>query len=196
MTDKPPSPQKLPRPQVSRREFLRLTGGVAAGGLLVLLLKPSPVYAIGARPPGAMPELLLSSSCIHCSRCVAVCDQNAIQLDENGLPHIRGLDGWCDFCMKCGEACPTGALTPVDPQTAKIATARIDKDRCIAWDWNACGLCYERCLELQQAIWRDDDLHPFVDENKCNGCGACVMVCPRSAVPEMHKKYGKAISLV
>jgi MinD superfamily P-loop ATPase len=48
---------------------------------------------------------------------------------------------------------------------------------------------------LRQAIWIDDDLRPHVDESRCNGCGACVFVCPQSARVAGNRRKGKAVSL-
>ena len=180
---------------LSRRDFLQIAGGLSSAGMLFLLLRPKWTFS-SVRPPGALPEGAFEAACIRCGRCISACDQNAIGLDTEGLPYIDGLSGWCNFSMDCIEVCPSGALLPVDPATAKIGIATIDRDRCIAWDYPACRLCYEKCLDFQQAIWLDDDLRPHVDESLCTGCAACTNICPRSALLGQNKKNGRAISII
>ncbi|MBL7163017.1 MAG: 4Fe-4S dicluster domain-containing protein [Anaerolineales bacterium] len=182
---------------LSRRDFLRIVGGTTSAGLIFLLLKPKSVSA-GILPPGALAGSDFSAICLRCGKCTAVCEQQAIQIDAQGFPYIDGMSGWCNFSADCVEACPSGALQPFEPETVKIATAVIDRDRCIAWNSTGCRLCYRKCSDLYDAIWIEPDgifLRPHIDETRCNGCGACVNVCPRAATPGGSTTRGKAVSL-
>jgi ferredoxin-type protein NapG len=179
----------------TRRDLLALAGGAAALSVSYLILRPQPALA-GVLLPGALvPFELFRAACLRCGRCTAACPQHAIRQDNEGIPYIDGLGGWCDLCMKCVPACPTFALRPVDPQTIKIGIAVIDHDRCIPWIRTGCRLCYEKCLEIQQAIWLDDSQRPHVDEARCTGCGACVYVCPQSDVEGRSRESGRAVTL-
>lgn len=186
--------KKSPPVSISRREFLRFAGCATGAGLAFFLLRPQ-ATTHGVLPPGALQGDQFREVCLHCGKCAAACEQRAIQLDSSGYPYINGLHGWCDFNLRCVEACPTQALNWVDPGEAKIALAVIDRNRCIAWNWNGCRLCFEKCAKLQQAVWLDADLRPYISETLCNGCGACVYICPQSAVEGVNKKYGKAVAL-
>ena len=108
--------------QTNRRKVLRtilLTGGVigaAVSGFLPL------IYAQKKRlrPPGALDEKDLLSSCIKCGQCVQVCPVQAIKLADLidgmgvGVPYIDARAQACDFscdAVQCILACPTGSLT-------------------------------------------------------------------------------------
>lgn len=127
-SDKPAGkpPVSKERAQQARRRFLRtalLTGGVvgaAASGYLPI------AYAQKhrLRPPGALDERDLLSSCIKCGQCVQVCPVQAIKLaDLNdgfgvGVPFIDARAQACDFscdAVQCILACPTGSLTYEKP---------------------------------------------------------------------------------
>ena len=112
----------IARRQTARRRVLRtilLTGGVlgaAMSGFLPL------IYAQKKRlrPPGALDEKDLLSSCIKCGQCVQVCPVSAIKLADLidgmgvGVPYIDAREQACDFscdAVQCILACPTGSLT-------------------------------------------------------------------------------------
>ncbi len=180
---------------ITRRDFLKLAGGVAALGVSYFVLRPQTTFA-GVLPPGAIPLDQFRAACARCGKCAAVCPHRAIRLNAEGLPYIDGMSGWCDFCMDCVRVCPTDALRWVDPQQARLGYAAINRDRCIAWKWAGCRLCYEKCIQLQDAIWLDKDWRPRVETARCNGCAACVFVCPQSDVEGRSKNLGRAVAIM
>jgi ferredoxin-type protein NapG len=113
--------------QSNRRRFLRtalLTGGVlgaALSGFLPLIYSQKKRL----RPPGALDETDLLSSCIKCGQCVQVCPVSAIKLADLidgmgvGVPYIDARQQACDFscdAVQCILACPTGSLTYHKPE--------------------------------------------------------------------------------
>lgn len=171
-----------PIPPVSRRAFVGLcaTCAVALGGGAALAAAADGKERL--RPPGGQDLEALMTSCIRCDRCRSACPRNVIGIApvEDGLaaarlPFISFTDDGCDFCNRCIEVCPTGALTGFDPATDKIGVARVQADRCLAYN-GGCTLCLEKCP--YGALTLDLAGRPVVDEGLCNGCGMCEAVCP------------------
>ncbi len=189
-----PSTHK-PAARLTRREFVKLMGGLAASGLALLILRPQPAFS-SVLPPGAvLPANRFRALCQRCGKCVAICTRRAIRQNAEGLPFIDGLSGWCDFCMDCARVCPTGAIQMVEPKQAKLGVAVIEREQCLAWKWIGCRLCYEKCAGLQKAIELDGDFQVYVLSDRCNGCGACVNVCPQPDGVRQNKNLGRAVAL-
>jgi MauM/NapG family ferredoxin protein len=145
------------------------------------------------RPPGAVPEASFELLCIRCGICLAACPSNILQPlgFQNGVfgiftPVLTPRMGPCYAdCNLCGEVCPTGAIRelPIDEkQWAKVGTAVLSKDKCIAWEWGKkCLICDESCPFDAIHMVEDPGQEvavPIVVETRCNGCGACEAACP------------------
>jgi ferredoxin-type protein NapG len=133
-TPKPPNkPPNKRRRVASRRQVLRsvlLTGGVlgaALSGYLPLAYGRKPRL----RPPGALDEHDMLSSCIKCGQCVQVCPVQAIKLADLvdgfgvGVPYIDPRSQACDFscdAVQCILACPTGSLVYSRPAFLPLRT--------------------------------------------------------------------------
>ncbi|MDR2401031.1 MAG: 4Fe-4S dicluster domain-containing protein [Deferribacteraceae bacterium] len=151
------------------------------------------IYAGLIRPPAALPEKDFLARCIRCGECVAACPTNGLQplgLEAGSLalfsPILVPRRGNCEAtCAVCSAACPTRAIQAVDlpnKQHAKIGTARVIKERCIAWaEDKACVVCQEVCpynaLKLDPEAGYKSSV-PKVEPNRCFGCGACEHSCP------------------
>lgn len=147
------------------------------------------------RPPGALLEDKFTEKCIRCGSCISVCITGTLTpaLFEAGLeglftPKLVPQIAECDeFCNKCGQACPTGAIKnmPLDiKRNFKIGTAEIDRSKCIAWaDNSLCLICQEFCPYLSIKVVRNEHGTPcpVMISEICRGCGICENNCP--AVP-------------
>lgn len=174
------------RAGITRRQLVAAgaMGAVIAGAGGLGLWARETAQAAYLRPPGAVDETHLLARCDRCQRCVQACPYDLVQphpltLDfpAVGTPELLFKDGYCDFCMKCVEACPTGALSAAAPTAHDIGVAKVVSDACVAWDWDGCTVCADRC-PVEGAITLDDRGRPHVDEALCDGCGLCEMVCP------------------
>ncbi|MDZ7762354.1 MAG: 4Fe-4S binding protein [Desulfovermiculus sp.] len=152
------------------------------------------------RPPGAIPERIFLNLCVRCGACMRVCPTNMLQ-PQGAEQGVQGLfapvavsrRGPCrPECTACGRVCPTGALRSLPVQEkmwAKMGTAVIYRDLCLAWEWDrACLVCDEACpygaIDLRR-VEGNQEAVPFVLEDRCSGCGACEHACPvqgRSAI--------------
>lgn len=161
--------------------------------LTALLLPKREVFGffrkvrIFIRPPGAIAEDEFLKRCIKCGACVQVCPQRVIvplSLSDtvvgSSTPTMNFNRGYCDLCMRCVSICPTDAIVEIDSQDVKIGLAVIDKVSCVAWDWQGCVVCVERCPE--KAIYLDDEKRPHVISELCNGCGLCELICPSTSL--------------
>lgn len=198
-------------PMLNRRDFCRSTPLWAATPFFAPIGKRP---EITLRPPGAVPDFL--SRCIRCGKCVEACPYDVIRLSgEFGIslhtPYVEPLKTPCYLCrqrsedgkdrplgrlLRCGEACPTGALIPIIntipvlasvPKKYSMGLSRIDRNLCLAYQYDSCGECYYNCpLKDKAMLDRPPDyvsssptgIRPHVNEEHCIGCGMCGFVCP------------------
>ena len=187
----------LPR----RKVVAAALGGAAAAALTMTQIRylggatePRGVRAsLLIRPPGARTEGDFQSRCLRCGECVKACLTNTLQpvWFEAGLSGIwtprmtPRLAGCEQNCNVCGQVCPTGAIRPLplaEKMFAKVGTARIIRSLCIAWEQDRrCLICDEIC-PYNAISSRFEPGHPvtvpFIDEQRCNGCGYCENKCP------------------
>jgi MauM/NapG family ferredoxin protein len=153
------------------------------------------------RPPGSVPEDIFQNQCIRCGLCMKVCPTNMLQpaWQENGFsgmfsPLAVPRRGPCEpGCNACGQVCPTEAIRPLVPgekMWAKMGTAVIDTDTCLAWAHDQpCLICDEACpygaVHLIQ-VQGQEVACPVVRFEQCTGCGFCEHACPVQAEPSIQ----------
>lgn len=187
----------IPSLDLTRRKFF---GWLGAGALGAAWLAYNPTRKLlkgnSLRPPGAIPEDEFLATCVRCGQCIKACPTNCLHPSffESGIagfmtPIAIMRIGPCDQnCNACGLVCPTDAIRSVDlieKTYAKIGNAVIEKARCIVWEQSKlCLVCDENC-PYGAIYWEETnngDRRPFVDENRCNGCGQCEHACPVEGV--------------
>ena len=73
------------------------------------------VRDLSASREGFLPALDLEK-CVHCGLCDIVCPDMCFvcETEDDGGVRLRGIDyHYCKGCLKCTQACPTGALTEI-----------------------------------------------------------------------------------
>ena len=189
----------------TRRTFLFGGAAVVAGVCLGAGLKPFVAQADVLRPPGALAEDDFMALCIKCERCISICPTDIIEPlgIEDGIlqartPVLTYTNDCCTFCDECRKVCPTGAIGEVDPWTpeqGRIGVAILHEDRCLAFpQTQSCGICIDACPYA--ALSFDDERQPVVDETACNGCGACVKICPANVNTSFSGGTSRGIEVV
>ncbi|HOZ50012.1 MAG TPA: 4Fe-4S binding protein [Candidatus Hydrogenedentes bacterium] len=178
-----------------RRDFLGLIAGVALAAPVSAPVMASP-RPIPLRPPGAVGEGKLAALCIRCGNCVRSCPTGIIQADLTPpnlgaflTPIVRFNGQSClDDCNRCGRHCPTGAITalPVEEKNERrIGLAVITIEAClltVGRECSACSLICQRGAIVEAFCKETYSVTPRVDPMRCNGCGACMAVCPPQAI--------------
>jgi polyferredoxin len=121
--------------------------------------------------------------------------------------------GYCEpSCVLCGQVCPTGAIWDIIPREKawatgagpnakpiRVGTAFYDRGRCLPWAMaTECIVCEEWCPTSPKAIYlRPAEVvdsqgrlkkvrQPYLDPERCVGCGACEFACPVQDHPAVY----------
>jgi Fe-S-cluster-containing dehydrogenase component len=193
MTASPPTLADLTRRAVafSRRRFLALLALVAPGALAAGFWWPRdlPTARAGggsSEPPAAPPNWAFgvdTTTCIGCGRCVEACKL------ENGVPfnpecnrtwverHAVAADGtvYVDSPHAGIDGFPTLSTAP-GAATADIRDSFFMPRLCMQCENPPCvGVC------PVGATYRTAEGVVLVDQDRCVGCGYCVVACPYGA---------------
>lgn len=169
-----------PRPSPQR---IRPPGAVAEEEFLARCIKCSACMKVC--PTGGLQPAMLESG-----------------LEGLWTPVLVPRIGHCEqSCVLCSQVCPTAALVPLKvehryglpPATelVRIGSASIDRGRCLPWaNDTECIVCEEVCPTSPKAIYFKEERvtprdgpervlkRPYVDLDKCIGCGVCEARCP------------------
>ena len=132
------------------------------------------------RPPYSTGPNLFDQVCPECpGQCASICEEQIIEIAENGTPFLNFGKSGCTFCSACLDACEKGVL--VAPEK-KVITANIHLDftTCLAWNSTLCQSCMNTC-EVD-AIFFAGLKNPNIRKDACTRCGMCIASCPVKSI--------------
>lgn len=153
----------------------------------VLLFGRGPEQAparIRVLPPWADADAF-ATRCTGCNDCVTRCPEQVLVLRE-GRAEFDPARGECTFCGDCVDACATGALHRENPAEQHVATVA---GTCLPAHGVVCASCRDVCPTRAIQLSLGARKAAQIDADACTGCGACVAVCPVSAV-SLHFREG------
>lgn len=119
--------------------------------------------------------------CIGLGDCMAVCEHDAIRI-ENGVAKV--IPNRCGACGQCAAVCPN-SLISIRPLANHIDVFCSSKDNgkitkmvcdngCIG-----CRICEKKCPNGAILV---NDFHASIDYEKCTNCGECMKACPKKVI--------------
>jgi len=85
--------------------------------------------------------------------------------------------------------CPSGAITHFNiesKKTVKIGNALVNLDNCLLLKQKECAICKHAChydaIKFVEADNQSIKMKPAISDLNCNGCGACVIICPENCI--------------
>ncbi|CAH0536884.1 ferredoxin-type protein NapF [Vibrio marisflavi] len=120
--------------------------------------------------------------CTRCSKCTEHCETHVIKHSSGGFPSIDFSEGECTFCYQCAEVCPESLF--INQDSSPWDNKANISDACLADKNVECRSCADACepMAIQFQLRIGQAAKPAIDSDKCNGCGACVAICPTSAI--------------
>lgn len=177
-----------------RRYAVMSLSGLLAG----VLIRKSYSSAINDTilPPASIGRDLFSSLCCRCGSCIKACPTRIIRFNTGQAdllsfmtPEVKFGPGYClEKCNLCSMVCPTGAIALFDPDAKGqlfMGKAKIALPDCRLLNNSECNKCRESCKYEAIEFYHASgylNMYPAIDEKKCVGCGACMIVCPESCI--------------
>jgi ferredoxin-type protein NapF len=123
-----------------------------------------------------------TDDCTRCGKCVEACETKIIIKSDGGFPAVDFSIDECTFCYQCANVCPEPLFLSETEQPWQ-AKASIT-DSCLAKQNVECRSCGDMCdpMAIRFKLELGKVAQPNLDLDECNGCGACVSVCPTSSI--------------
>lgn len=146
------------------------------------------------RPPASLNRVDFYALCTRCGSCLKACPTKIIQQDIRVgfgflTPVVKFESGYClETCNACSIVCPSGAITlfSVDAKSQLImGKAEVNTNDCLLAHQTECDRCKVVCAYQAIRINGKDNetiMLPEIVTEKCVGCGACKIVCPKNCI--------------
>lgn len=144
-------------------------------------------------PPGSVSRESFLKRCVNCQLCVQACPNGVLRpstrLESFMQPEMSFELGYCrPECNACSQVCPAGAIKPItveEKTVIQVGRAKWIGMNCVPLNQNIeCGNCASHCPTgaITMVAYDPYDSNspkvPFIDEERCIGCGACEHICP------------------
>jgi len=188
---------------LARRSAIFAGLGAAAGALIARSLRSRTDPRI--RPPGAVDETAFKALCARCGNCVRACPKGIIYQDvrladpaglltpairfDKGVENPDKYDKYChQDCHACTQVCPTGAIEAMSLEAKlrrPIGLAEVHMPECRLMTDMGCTVCTVKtcprdAIAIETVNMIDERVR--IDAEKCNGCGACEVICPAKVI--------------
>lgn len=132
------------------------------------------------RPPWST-EPRIRDACTSCGDCLRACPEGILRPGRAGTPVVDFDLGACTFCKACAEACPEDVFDLTDRAWTLAVEIRA---ACLLNSGVHCRSCTDACdtAALRFDLSAGAVGRIAVDPGACTGCGACLPVCPVSAI--------------
>ncbi|WP_068310065.1 ferredoxin-type protein NapF [Polycladidibacter hongkongensis] len=132
------------------------------------------------RPPWTTEERI-EDLCTGCMDCVKACPEGILRSEDN-RPYLEPGIGECTFCEECASQC-TAKVFDLQEEPWQL-TAQLNTQACLLDKGISCQSCTDLC---EPRALRFDLRQPpagkiTLNTDSCTGCGACLPVCPASAI--------------
>lgn len=134
------------------------------------------------RLPYSVEETQFLSDCTQCGKCIDICETRLLTKDDLGFPFADFDKSECTDCGKCHQVCPENLKQ--ESATKPWAGDFLIKSDCLAKHNIYCKSCQDVC-ESKAISFQFIDSNiptPSLDLDNCTQCGACVSICPQSAI--------------
>ncbi|WP_298440455.1 ferredoxin-type protein NapF [uncultured Ferrimonas sp.] len=137
---------------------------------------------VSKRLPWVVAEPDFLERCSRCNHCVNACETNIIVHADGGYPQVDFSRGECTFCGACAQACPEALFA--DTNTAPWPNHISISQQCLAQQNIECRSCGDQCqpMAIQFKLAVGAVAQPQLQQDSCNGCGACIAGCPTAAI--------------
>jgi RnfABCDGE-type electron transport complex B subunit len=130
--------------------------------------------------------------CLGLADCEAVCDLDAIYMDDHSLPVV--IEDACTACGDCVDACPKDlfSLHPVSHRLW-VACRNLEKGDAVLADCEvACDACGKCAVDAPGVISMVDNL-PIVDYSRNHDVREAIERCPTGAIVWYENKHGPVV---
>ncbi len=141
-------------------------------------------------PPWSVNQASFLDLCTRCGDCISACPENILTPGSGGFPTTQFKHGECTFCGDCVSTCATGALLRTN-DTAPWHQAPAISEQCLTHKGVVCRSCGDACEpeaisfsweRVSNPVGSRGIATPVIDNELCNGCGACISICPNDAL--------------